>query len=108
MMMETPVLQTLEGRKVTQAIKVHDYVQIAFGDDVGLSIYNDIILEPDVDISDLLGRQLESTIQTERRINFRFSGGVLLQIDLHPQASHGPEILELNRKGYPSIVWPQM
>jgi hypothetical protein len=105
MIMQTPALHTLEGQKVTRATKVHDYLQIAFGDDVGLSIYNDITLEPDVDVSELVGRQLESVIQMERNIDFLFSGGMLLHIDLNPQASYGPEILELNRKGFPPVVW---
>jgi len=103
--MQTPALQSLEGQEVTKAIKIHDYVQIAFGDDVGLSIYNDVTLEPDMDISRLLGRRFESACQTGRNIDLLFSGGVILHIDLHPQASYGPEALELNRKGFPPVVW---
>ena len=103
--MQTPALQSLEGQEVTQATKIHDYVQIAFGEDVGLSIYNDITLEPDMDISDLLRRRVESVRQTDGNIELQFSGGVILRIDLHPQASYGPEVLELNRKGFPSVVW---
>lgn len=105
MIMQTPALQSLEGQEVTQATKIHDYVQIAFGEDVGLSIYNDITLEPDMDISDLLRRRVESVRQTDGNIELQFSGGVILRIDLHPQASYGPEVLELNRKGFPSVVW---
>jgi hypothetical protein len=105
MIMQTPALQSLEGREVTRAAKVHDYVQIAFGDDVGISIYNDITLEPALDISSLLGRRVESTSQSERNIDLLFSGGITLHIDLHPQASYGPEVLELNRKGFPPVVW---
>ena len=105
MIMQTPALQSLEGEEVTRATKVHDYIQISFGDDVGISIYNDVIFEPDVDISVLLGRILEAVSQTEENINFLFSGGVTLHIDLHSQASYGPEVLELNRKGFPSVVW---
>ena len=103
--MQTPALQSLEGHEVTQATKVHDYVQIAFGADVGLSIYNDITLEPEADIAALVGRRFESANQSDRYIDLLFSGGVILHIDLHPQASYGPEVLELNRKGFPSVVW---
>jgi len=103
--MQTPALQSLEGREVTRAAKVHDYVQIAFGDDVGLSIYGDITLEPDVEISALLGRRFQSASQSKANIDLLFSGGVVLHIDLHPQASYGPEVFELNRKGFPSVIW---
>lgn len=103
--MQTPALQSLEGRVITQVTKIHDYVQIAFGDDIGLSIYNDITLEPALDISALMGRRFESVSQSERSIDLMFSGGMVLHIDLHPQASYGPEVLELNRKGFPPVVW---
>jgi hypothetical protein len=105
MIMQTPALQTLEGQNVTQATKIHDYVQIAFGDDVGLSIYNDITLQPDLDILSLVGRRLEFAAQTDRYIDLLFSDGVIVRIDLHPQTSHGPEVFELNRKGFPTVVW---
>jgi hypothetical protein len=103
--MQAPALQSLEDHEVTRATRVHDYVQIAFGDDVGLSIDNDFTVNPDLDISSLLGRRLKSAAQTEKSIDLVFSGGMLLHIDLQPLAWHGPEALELNRKGFPTVVW---
>lgn len=106
--MQTPTLQNLEGQKVTQAARIHDYVQLAFGSDVGVSIYNDVTLTPDMDLSLLLGHRLELVSQSDMNIELAFSNGLILKIDLHPQAAHGPEVLELNRKGFPSVVWNQV
>ena len=87
--------------------RVHDYIQLAFGSDVGISIYNDITLAPNLDLDLLLGRQLGLVSDSDRNITLSFSGGLLLQIDLHPQAAYGPEVLELNRKGFPTVIMNQ-
>jgi hypothetical protein len=99
------MLNTLEKKQVTTANMVHDYAQISFGDEIGISIYNDFSLSHDKEISFLIGKTLESVDETSRYIEFLFSGGICLRVDLHPQASHGPEALELNRKNLPTVIW---
>jgi hypothetical protein len=99
------ILQTLEGHSVTVAVRVEDYIQIAFGDEVGISIYNDFRMDPKVDLSQLIGKTLDRAYETETHITFRFSGPVMLVIDLSPEASHGPEIMQMNRRGEPTVVW---
>jgi hypothetical protein len=99
------ILETLEGHSITEAIGVEDYIQIAFGDEVGISIYNDFHFDPKIDLSQLVGRTLDHASQNEKCITFRFSDPVILVVDLSSEASHGPEIMEMNRRGEPTVVW---
>lgn len=102
--MQPSALQILEGREVTKVEWVHDYAQITFGDDMGISVYNDFVITPENELSDLVGRTLSSIDEGERYFVFCFSGDVHLKIDLHPQASYGPEVLQFDRKGYPIVI----
>ncbi len=49
-------LQKLVGLAVTRAEQVHDYARLAFGDLIGVSIYNEYSLVPKkLDIGRLIG-----------------------------------------------------
>lgn len=102
--MTTP-LHALEGLKVTKAAIVHDYVQLAFGDEIGISIYNKLELSPDARLEDLISKIVLRVEESPNSIEIRFLDGAILAIDLHRQAYRGPEALELNRAGHPPIVW---
>jgi len=102
--MTTP-LHALVGLKVTKATIVHDYAQLAFGDEIGISIYNEFELSPDVRLEDLISKTVLRVEESSNSIEISFLDGVKLAIDLHRQAYRGPEALELNRTGHPTIVW---
>lgn len=98
-------LQTLVGHSITKAVWVEDYIQIAFSDEIGISIYNDFRIDPRIDLSQLTGKILDRAYEDETNITFCFSGHVLLVVDLSPESSHGPEIMQMNRQGEPTVIW---
>lgn len=100
------ILLEIEGRIVSNATLVHDYAQIAFGADFGLSIYNDFSISPDIfKIFDLDGRRLNTVSQQKESINLIFSEGLELKIDMRDCAFNGPEALQLNIRGEPTVIW---
>jgi hypothetical protein len=102
----TSPLHTIEGLTVTEAEVVHDYVQLAFGDEIGISIYNEMEVSPkSTRFEALAGKTVTAVTEREEAIEIKFLDGTLLTIDMHRQAYRGPEALELNRRGYPPVIW---
>ena len=59
--MENP-LRIIEGMIVTEADTVHDYVQLAFGREIGISIYNNMeILPGSISLGTLVGKSVSRT-----------------------------------------------
>lgn len=103
--MDSP-LQKLVGLTVTRAEQVHDYAQLAFGGSIGVSIYNEYSLVPKkLDIGQLVGAVVTLIAEDDYAIAFSFLGSQRLVIDMHRQAYRGPEALELNERGFPTVVW---
>ena len=99
-------LEMLKGLVVTKADIVHDYVQLAFGESVGLSIYNEMSLAPKSNhIGQLKGKCVKSVSESEESIVITFTDGMCLIVDMHPVAYRGPEALQLNRRGEPPVIW---
>ncbi len=99
-------LHIIEGLTVTEAEAVHDYVQLAFGREIGISIYNEMDISPkSVGVGALIGKLVLAVTERADAIEIKFADGTLLKIDLHPQAYRGPEALQLNRAGYPPVIW---
>jgi len=99
-------LHFLEGLTVSHASIVHDYVQLSFGEQVGLSIYNEISLDPPSTQFELLvGKMVVKILESEEAIVISFLDGSSLEVDLHPVAYGGPEALQLNRQGEPPVIW---
>jgi hypothetical protein len=99
-------LNTLVGLVVTDVVRMHDYIQIAFGDQIGLSIYNQLCEGTELDLSpSLLGKMVASVVETESFIILKFIDQTQLCIDMRPQAYRGPEALQLNRLGEPPVIW---
>src|SRR5687768_14800282 len=53
-------IQILKGLKVTEAEIVHDYVQLAFGDEIGISIYNEIKISHKMPFERLVSKTVKS------------------------------------------------
>ena len=104
--MSTSPLHEIEGLTVTSAEVVHDYVQLAFGDEIGLSIYNPIAITPQsISVDKLIGRIVVSASESADAIELAFSDGVFIKVDMREQAYQGPEALQLDRKGLPIVIW---
>jgi hypothetical protein len=98
-------LDVLVGMVVTDALKVHDYVQLLFAKDISLNIYNELRLFNGDDLKVLNGATLLKVEEKQDKLIFYFSNGKRLDIDLGDDAYNGPEALELNIPGQPTVVW---
>ena len=98
-------LDVLVGMVVTDVLKVHDYVQLLFEKDISLNIYNVLRLYNDDDLRALNGATLLTVEEKPDTLIFSFSNGKHLDIDLGDDAYNGPEALELNIPGQPTVVW---
>lgn len=98
-------LRILTDRIVTEARVVHDYCQLAFGAELGLTIYNPVKIIPDVDIEELIGKPVKSALETEDNIELCFDDSAAILIDMRPGSYRGPEALELYHVGHPPIIW---
>jgi hypothetical protein len=106
MLYMTSPLHQLKGLKITNVIDLHSYVQIHFGTEIGLSIYNDRFITPETtNVQNLVGKSVTSIIEDDDFIIFEFLDGARLNIDMRRQAYHGAEALQLNRRGTPPIIW---
>ena len=104
--MTNSLLHAIQGLVVTKAEVVHDYIQLAFGDEIGLSIYSAITVTPQaIAIDELIGKIVIAVAERADVIRLKFSGEMNIEIDLRPQAYRGPEALQLNRKGLPPVIW---
>ena len=101
----TSQLDVLVGTVVTEALRVHDYVQLLFEKDISLNIYNAWRLFNDDDLRTLNGATLLKVEEKPETLIFFFSHGQRLDIDLGDDAYNGPEALELNVPGQPTMVW---
>jgi len=101
----TSQLDVLVGMVVTDALQVHDYVQLLFEKDVSLNIYNGWRLCNGDDLRALNGATLLTVEEKQAKLIFSFSNGKGLDIDLCDDAYNGPEALELNIPGQPTVVW---
>lgn len=98
--------EAIEGRAVTEAVTPHDYVQLAFGSKVGITINNKMQIVPtSASIAALVGKVVTSVEETEERIEIRFLDGPRIEIDMRPDAWGSPEALVLHRVGLPTVVW---
>jgi len=98
-------LDVLVGMVVTEALRVHDYVQLLFEKDISLNIYNALRLCNGDDLRALNGATLLKVEEKPETLIFSFSNGQRLDIDLGDDAYNGPEALELNVPGQPTVVW---
>jgi hypothetical protein len=101
----TSQLDVLVGMVVTDALKVHDYVQLLFEKDISLNIYNILRLCNGDDLRVLNGATLLKVEEKPDKLIFYFSNGKHLDIDLCDDAYNGPEALALNIPGQLTVVW---
>ena len=95
----TSKLEALVGMAVTDVLKVHDYVQLLFEKDIAWRLYNSNNLRA------LNGATLLMVEEKPDTLIFSFSNGQRLDVNLCDAAYSGPEALELNVPGQPTVVW---
>lgn len=99
-------LGSLIGLAVSDAQTIHDYTALAFGPEVGLSIFNDWHIAPETaPLRDLLGCYVVAIHSSVDEVILAFDNAARLIIDLLPAAWNGPEALQLDRAGLPTVVW---
>ena len=101
----TSQLAVLVGLAVTDALQVHDYVQLLFEKDIVLNIYNALRLCHGDDLRALHGAMLLRVEEKPAQLILSFSHGRRLAIDLCDNAYNGPEALALHVPGHPTMVW---
>jgi hypothetical protein len=95
----------LAGMMVYEACYVHNYVQLGFDPDHGLTINNKFELVGAEHIGHLVGKRLKSFSSISDRIVLEFEGQAQLIIDLRENAWRGPEALELHGPNNLIVVW---
>jgi len=99
-------LDCLKGLTITKIVEIHDYVQLHFGDGVGVSIYNEIEVRPSsATIPQFVGKTITLTVEKAAAIEFVFRDRSRINVDMHRRAYRGAEALELNRRGHPPVIW---
>ena len=100
------VLQKLIGLTITRVVELQGYVQLHFGDEIGLTIYNKMLVEPTGRCAaDLPGKMLTSIEEEQKGITMNFIDGSRVRIDMRPEAYKGPEALQLTREGEAPVIW---
>ena len=99
-------LQEIRGLTITTVKQIRDYVQIHFAETVGISIYTRMAINPSLsEISELTGKTVIEVLERKDEIVLIFLDDLTLKIDMRAEAYHGPEALELNRRGHPPVIW---
>ena len=100
------LLKVIEHRRVTAAQVVHDYVQLAFGEEITISIYNEVQMKPaSLQVGEFVGKVVTFADESPELISIKFVDGSEIAVDLRPAAYRGPEALQLNRAGQPIVIW---
>lgn len=85
---------------------MHDYVQLAFGNEVGISIFNEMKINPgSVSVDNLVGKIVAWVKETESLIEINFADRARIDVDMRSIAYRGPEALVLHHQGLPTVVW---
>jgi len=103
--MKSP-LSDLEGMTVTRVVEIHDYIQLHFGESVGISIFNRLEVSPSsISLWELVDKTIRSVVERDADIELAFRDGGGIKIDMRREAYRGPEALQLDRRGQPPVIW---
>jgi len=91
---------------VTHTEIVHDYLQLRFETSTGMSIYNDWNLVPKTaTLRNLIEHHVTAVHSSADEVVFDFDNETKLIVDLSVSAWKGPEALQLDRVGLPTVIW---
>jgi hypothetical protein len=99
--------KTINGLKITCAAQIHDYIQLSFGNQVGLSIYSNIIIIPITkQLLDFVGETVLSVDYANHRIGINCTHDLILEIEnFRRSGSESAEVMQLNRIGQPPVIF---
>ena len=97
----------IAGLTITQAQRIHDYVQLGFDNGWGLNIYNRIV-SPEISES-FLRRLADCIVEAEDvrdgRYVLRLDGGMSIAVGIEDDDYNGPEAMELIKPSGVRVVW---
>lgn len=97
-------LQHLVGIPVERIEVVEDYFQVVLVDGTLLSIFNKCVFQGD-SILGMRGMVVSSVEESDELVVVRFESGESLAIGLRDEDYNGPEAMQLNQVGKPTVVW---
>ena len=103
----TSRLDILKGRPIRNVIRHSDYLQLFLEQGVTLNIYNAcsfVGFEED-DLDSLIGTVIQKILEEYELIVLCFNTGREIHIDLRNEAYNGPEAMQLDVPGEPTVVW---
>jgi hypothetical protein len=62
-------------------------------------------ISPKIPFECLVSKIVKGAEESTNSIDINFEDGTTLKIDMRPQAYRGPEAMELNRVGFPTVIW---
>jgi len=99
-------LQVLRSATLTEAVEIHDYVQLAFANGYRLSIYNDFVIQPQGQaLCDTVSQTVERITETDDEVRLHFNDGLELCVCMRDTCYHGPEAMQLNCPDGSVVVW---
>ena len=99
------ILSDLVTLSVQSTEQIHDYFQIVFSDGSGLSVYNDHFFTG-CTLESITGSSVSSVLESPEEVVIDFSGRGSLSVGLKDNDYvSGPEAMQLNRPGKPTVIW---
>jgi hypothetical protein len=96
-------LMELRGRRLASVQNEHDYLQVRFGADALLNIFNRVLLDGESGLQNLVGSVVTGVDCTQEQIRIHF-GSACLSISLEEASWTGPEALALYLGDQPPII----
>jgi hypothetical protein len=101
----TSAASRLCGKRLLLASTENDQLNLQL-DGASLNIYNPVTWRGTIESpSALVGRAVEAVEETSHHLDIRFTGGVVLEIDLRDAAYSGPEAAVLSLDDGRTIIW---
>lgn len=98
------MLNQIINSKIVAITFIHDYFQLSFDDEKGLSIYNNYIINWIHDYRDLIYKVVLSIEKENDSIFIYLTDGVSISIWLQDEDYNWPEVFELNLPDWQIIV----
>lgn len=100
-------LEALVGRSIRRVDQLHGYVQLPCDLGVILSIYNEFSARgtDEAGLDALVGTTITQVSEGSESAVIWFGTGATISVDLRDTAYRGPEAMNLNVPGEPTVVW---
>ena len=86
-------------------MRIHDYVQLVFDGGAILNIYDLSQIPNELGLKTFTGKIVRSVNESKQKFVLLFDDSSRLEVDLQNTGFTGPERMELNVPGRPTVVW---